>query len=240
MLRPKSPPPRTQDTLAVARLSPPLRVQAMATWSVKTRRAPSWHCKDVKIYYLKTPAMHDTSAPRPNKWRVVVFLSFFFLFLPLPLPLLPLDLPLAVRHATYNTAICVSFDIMSLRLTACHIIFAAAFRMVCRTIIARRGREVVLATYNDQGVSRNCSPATCIGNPYGFRVCLSYECVLCSLAMLRATEARFTIVNSNFQLNKLARKRFYPQRPSEQLRLVVVIGVIPPPPRYVPLLFNLA
>ena len=38
-------------------------VQTMPAWSVKTRHAPSWHCKDARTYDYTTTAMHDMGAP---------------------------------------------------------------------------------------------------------------------------------------------------------------------------------
>ena len=40
-------------------------VQAMSAWSVKNRRAPSRHSRDVRIYCNKTTAMHKLSTPPP-------------------------------------------------------------------------------------------------------------------------------------------------------------------------------
>ena len=37
--------------------------QSMSAWSVKTRRAPSRHCRDARVYGYTTTAMHDISAP---------------------------------------------------------------------------------------------------------------------------------------------------------------------------------
>ena len=34
-------------------------VLAMSAWSVKTRRALSWHCRDARVYGHTTTAMHD-------------------------------------------------------------------------------------------------------------------------------------------------------------------------------------
>ena len=34
-------------------------VLAMSAWSVKTRRAPSRHCRDASVYSLTFTAMHD-------------------------------------------------------------------------------------------------------------------------------------------------------------------------------------
>ena len=43
-------------------------VLAMSAWSVKTRRAPSRHCKDARVYGHTTTAMHDNEyAPPPPR-----------------------------------------------------------------------------------------------------------------------------------------------------------------------------
>ena len=34
-------------------------VLVMSAWSVKTRRAPSGHCRDARVYGQTTTAMHD-------------------------------------------------------------------------------------------------------------------------------------------------------------------------------------
>ena len=47
-------------------------VLAMPAWSVKTRRAPSRHCRDARVYGCTTTTMHDMSTPCPR--------SFFRLF----------------------------------------------------------------------------------------------------------------------------------------------------------------
>ena len=38
-------------------------VQAMSAWSVKTRRAPSRHCRGARVYGYTTLAMHYMSTP---------------------------------------------------------------------------------------------------------------------------------------------------------------------------------
>ena len=40
-------------------------VLAMSDWSVKTRRAPSRHCRDARVYGHTTTAMHDMSTHTP-------------------------------------------------------------------------------------------------------------------------------------------------------------------------------
>ena len=40
-------------------------VQAMLPWSMKTRRAPSRHCRDARVYGHTTTAMHDMTTPSP-------------------------------------------------------------------------------------------------------------------------------------------------------------------------------
>ena len=44
-------------------------VQAMSAWLVKTRRAPSRHSRDAKVYGHTTAAMHKLSTP-PVRVRV--------------------------------------------------------------------------------------------------------------------------------------------------------------------------
>ena len=56
-------------------------VQAMSAWLVKTRRAPSRHSRDARVYGHTTTAMHELSTPPP----LPPFLSTrFSLRLPLP------------------------------------------------------------------------------------------------------------------------------------------------------------
>ena len=38
-------------------------VQAMSTWSVETRRAPSRHCRDARVYGHTTTAVHELTTP---------------------------------------------------------------------------------------------------------------------------------------------------------------------------------
>ena len=38
----------------------------MSAWSVKTRRAPSRHCSDARVYGYTTAAAHDNEYPPPN------------------------------------------------------------------------------------------------------------------------------------------------------------------------------
>ena len=59
---------RMQLTLHATRPTPhgaSRLVQAMSAWSVKTRRAPSRYCSDVKVYGHTTTAMHDNEYPPP-------------------------------------------------------------------------------------------------------------------------------------------------------------------------------
>ena len=44
-------------------------LQAMSSWSVKTRRAPSRHCRDARVYDHRTTAMHDIDYPPPVPFR---------------------------------------------------------------------------------------------------------------------------------------------------------------------------
>ena len=41
-------------------------VQALSAWLGKTRRAPSWHSKDARVYGHTTTAMHKLSTPPPR------------------------------------------------------------------------------------------------------------------------------------------------------------------------------
>ena len=43
-------------------------VLAMSAWSVKTRRAPSRHCRDAKVYGHATTAMHDDEHTTPPRY----------------------------------------------------------------------------------------------------------------------------------------------------------------------------
>ena len=58
---------RMQLTLHATRPTPHgawhLVLAMSAAWSVKTRRAPSWHCRDARVYGHATTAMHDMSTP---------------------------------------------------------------------------------------------------------------------------------------------------------------------------------
>ena len=50
--------------------------QAMSAWSVKTRRAPSRHCRDARVYGHTTTAMHDIKyiyleVPTPGKKNII-------------------------------------------------------------------------------------------------------------------------------------------------------------------------
>ena len=61
---------RMQLTLHASRRTPhgaSRLVLAMSAWSVKTRRAPSWHCWDTRVYGHTTTAMHDMSTPLPRR-----------------------------------------------------------------------------------------------------------------------------------------------------------------------------
>ena len=42
-------------------------VLAMSAWSVKTRHAPSWHCRDARVYDHTTTAMHDNEYTPPPR-----------------------------------------------------------------------------------------------------------------------------------------------------------------------------
>ena len=49
-------------------------VQAMFAWSVKTRCAPSRHCRDARVYGHTTTAMHDTEYTPPPPRSTMVHL----------------------------------------------------------------------------------------------------------------------------------------------------------------------
>ena len=60
---------RMQLTLHATRRTPhgaSRLVQAMSAWSVKTRRAPSRHCRDARVYGHTTTAMHDNECTLPR------------------------------------------------------------------------------------------------------------------------------------------------------------------------------
>ena len=72
---------RMQLTLHATRPTPhgaSRLVQAMSAWSVKTRRAPSRHRKDAKVYGHVATAMHDMSTP-PSPLHEVHSLKSCFL-----------------------------------------------------------------------------------------------------------------------------------------------------------------
>ena len=102
---------RMQLTLHLARPTPhgasPL-VQAIPTWSVKTRRAPSRRCRDARVYGHTTTAMHNMSASpclglqNKERWRVV-FLFFFFWCSPAPTVLPCMSFPSGTVYQHINT-----------------------------------------------------------------------------------------------------------------------------------------
>ena len=64
---------RVQLTLHATRGAPHVAshlVLPMFAWSVKTRRAPSRHCRDARVYGHTTTAMHDNENPPPSSRRV--------------------------------------------------------------------------------------------------------------------------------------------------------------------------
>ena len=68
---------RMQLTLHVTRRTPhgaSRLVQAMSVWSVKTRRALSRHCKDVRVYGHKTTGMLGMSTPPLSLPKSVIIL----------------------------------------------------------------------------------------------------------------------------------------------------------------------
>ena len=61
-----------QLTLHVTRRTPhgaSRLVQTISTWSVKTRRAPSRHCREARVYGHTTTAIHDIEYPPPPRPR---------------------------------------------------------------------------------------------------------------------------------------------------------------------------
>lgn len=62
---------------------------------------------------------------------------------------------ISCRIVSYNMKTC---HIISYFLTSCFIVVSCC--VTSRTIVARRGRELILATYNDQGVSPIFSTST--------------------------------------------------------------------------------
>ena len=56
-------------------------VQAMSAWSVKTRRAPSRHSRDARVYGHTTTAIHKLSTPPPPHQAVDGAVIVFFLSL---------------------------------------------------------------------------------------------------------------------------------------------------------------
>ena len=65
---PRAVPRRTQFTLHANRQTPlgaSRSVQVMSAWSVKTRHAPSRHCRGVMVYGHTATAMHDIEYPPP-------------------------------------------------------------------------------------------------------------------------------------------------------------------------------
>ena len=59
---------RMQLTLHATRRTPhgaSRLVQAMPAWSLKTRHAPSRHCRNARVYGHTTTAMHKLSTPSP-------------------------------------------------------------------------------------------------------------------------------------------------------------------------------
>ena len=51
----------------------PQMVLAMSVWSVKTRRAPSRHCRDTGVYGHTNTAMHDNECTPPPLSRTGSF-----------------------------------------------------------------------------------------------------------------------------------------------------------------------
>ena len=69
---------RMQLTLHATRPTPhgaSRLVQATSAWSVKTRHAPSRHCRDERVYVHTTTAMHDNEYTPPPPVALFVFLT---------------------------------------------------------------------------------------------------------------------------------------------------------------------
>ena len=66
---------------------------AMSAWSVKTRRAPSRHCRDARVYDHTTSAVHDIeytpSTPPPPSGTLISCPGLTTYPPPLPVPRLP-------------------------------------------------------------------------------------------------------------------------------------------------------
>ena len=50
--------------------------QEMSAWLVKTRRAPSWHSRDARVYGHTTKAMHKLGTHPPPPTFVTFIVSF--------------------------------------------------------------------------------------------------------------------------------------------------------------------
>ena len=85
---------KTQFTLHATRRTPhgaSRLVQAMSAWLVKTRRAPSRHSRDARVYGHTTTAMHKLSTPRyVPSFRPLLFPMLLLRLLLLPMLLLRL------------------------------------------------------------------------------------------------------------------------------------------------------
>ena len=74
-----------QLTLHAARRTPhgaSRLVQAMSTWSVKTRRAPCRHYRDARVYGHTTMAMHDDEYTPPYvlyTWYIHVYIHLVYM-----------------------------------------------------------------------------------------------------------------------------------------------------------------
>ena len=83
-------------------------VQEMSARSLKSRRAPSRHCSDTRVYGHTTTAMHNMSASpclglqNKERWRVV-FLFFFFWCSPAPTVLPCMSFPSGTVYQHINT-----------------------------------------------------------------------------------------------------------------------------------------
>ena len=61
-------------------------VQAMSSWLVKTRRAPSRHSRDARVYGHTTTAMHKLSTHTPSFHVLRILFARFLWLLPVCIP----------------------------------------------------------------------------------------------------------------------------------------------------------
>ena len=81
-------------------------VQAMSVWSVKTRHAPSRHCRDARVYGHTTTAMHDIEYLSPIEYTP----PLLAMALP-PSPVVPAQLQAATATAASALAATVASSV---------------------------------------------------------------------------------------------------------------------------------